>query len=155
MVTWLRTAPGTRPWAWWQYDAPRWRLEDMPRRLQVPGAFWIGRLAEPRRRFGGTGTPTYECFNYVPEFDRGIPRSWVSAFDERYYRGLAIDIHGKPIGQEYRSGTFAGRAPAPNDPPLFESEPAYLDRHGLLTLAERRVLSTDDFEPVRLDTEAA
>jgi hypothetical protein len=37
-----------------------------------------------------------------------------------------------------------------SDPPMFESEAAYLDRHGLLSAAERRRLRPADFEPVRL-----
>ena len=38
----------------------------------------------------------------------------------------------------------------PNDPPIFESEASYLDRHGLLTAAERRRLRPADFEPVAI-----
>lgn len=35
--------------------------------------------------------------------------------------------------------------------PVFESEATYLDRHGLLTAAERRRLKPEDFEPEMLD----
>lgn len=34
-----------------------------------------------------------------------------------------------------------------DDPPRFESQATYLDRHGLLTPAERRVLTARDFAP--------
>ncbi|MGU3496409.1 hypothetical protein ACLBXM_20415 [Xanthobacteraceae bacterium A53D] len=40
----------------------------------------------------------------------------------------------------------------PADPPTFESEAAYLKRHGLLTADEKRRLSSADFEPVALPT---
>jgi len=36
------------------------------------------------------------------------------------------------------------------DPPVFESEASYLDRHGLLRAGERRRLKPADFEPVTL-----
>ena len=39
----------------------------------------------------------------------------------------------------------------PEDPPVFESEATYLDRHGLLTAAERRRLRVADYEPVVID----
>jgi hypothetical protein len=40
--------------------------------------------------------------------------------------------------------------PDPADPPMFESEAAYLDRLGLLTDGERDCLPPDAFKPVRL-----
>ena len=48
-----------------------------------------------------------------------------------YYSGLAVDIHGAPIGDLY-PGDFKGVAIDPNDPPTFESQAAFLKRHGLL-----------------------
>ena len=36
----------------------------------------------------------------------------------------------------------------PSDPPLFESQAAYLDRYKLLTDDERESLPADVFEPV-------
>jgi hypothetical protein len=40
-----------------------------------------------------------------------------------------------------------------NDPPRFESEASYLDRHGLLLPGERRRLKREDFEPEVLPPE--
>ena len=38
----------------------------------------------------------------------------------------------------------------PRDPPIFESEPAFLERHDLLTADERRRLRAEDFAPVTI-----
>jgi hypothetical protein len=37
-----------------------------------------------------------------------------------------------------------------DDPPVYESEATYLERHGLLLLRERRRLRDEDFEPERV-----
>jgi len=37
----------------------------------------------------------------------------------------------------------------PNDPPVFESQAAYLERYKLLSDGGREALPTDAFEPVR------
>ena len=37
-----------------------------------------------------------------------------------------------------------------SDPPVYESEAAYLERHGLLLPGERRMLRKADFEPVKV-----
>jgi len=122
---WIRDVPGTRPWAWWRYD-------DSPRCSALPGSepedYWIREreLPEPRRRLGGHGTPVYECLNYVPELPFGIPTAFLDKVDEASVDGVAFD---------------------PNDPPQFESQAAYLDRHGLLTPAERLRLTDADFTP--------
>src|SRR5262245_13285843 len=51
----IRSFPGTRPWAWWRCDAP-----------------------EPaRRRLGGIGTPSHDVLAYVPSYDFGIPQRWI------------------------------------------------------------------------------
>jgi hypothetical protein len=42
---------------------------------------------------------------------------------------------------------FAGVAIDENDSPRYESQAAYLERHGLLTPAERRRLTEKDFAP--------
>ena len=151
LTVWVKARPGSRPWAWWRFDAPRWRREDLPARCRDLGDVLLVELAEPRRRLGGIGTPNYEALNYVPCFDRGIPCSWVSSCDVALYNGRATDIYGHPIGTEYADGDFDGVAIDPNDPPRFESEAAYLDRHGLLLPGERKRLTAAAFEPDRLD----
>ena len=56
LADWNRQHPGTRPWAWWRFDAPRWQRADLPDRCRALGDVLLGRLAEPRRRLGGIGT---------------------------------------------------------------------------------------------------
>jgi hypothetical protein len=126
--------PGRRPFIWWKFDAPR-------QPDQGSGGYWEGKLPEPRQRLGGTGTPDFEVLNHIPAFSFGIPTGWVSKFDEEYYNGRRKDIHGNPIGTEYREGNFKGVAIDPSNPPRFESQGAYLQRHGLLMDAEKKYLS--------------
>ena len=104
---WAREEPGARPRYWWQYEAP-----------------------EPRRRLGGTGTPSYEVSAYVEHYEWGLPDHWVTQPD--------VDRPG---------GDFAGVAIDPSDPPRFESEAAYLGRLGLFLPGELERLSEADFEP--------
>jgi len=111
---WIKQNPCSRPWAWWAHDAPRW-IND-----PFEGCYYHGTIAEPRQRLGGTGTPSHEVLAIKPSFTKGIPESW-------------IDKTFKKIG-------FKGKAIDPNDPPVFESEAAYLKRHGLLTMSEQRHL---------------
>ena len=104
---WIRKHPGTRPWGWWRFEAP-----------------------EPcRHRLGGIGTSAHEVLAHLPTFDFGIPCDWVQPWDVAYFNGRARDIHGQPIGTNYQEGNFTGVAINPDDPPRFESQAAYLDRH--------------------------
>jgi hypothetical protein len=133
-------SPGTRPHRWWQYDAPRSAVGT------YPDCYYDGKLPEPRRRLGGVGTPCHECLAHVPHFAYGVPTTWVSQQDVEYYTGKARDVHGNLINPKPR-GTFEGVAIDPNDPPTYESQAAYLERHGLFLPGERRRLSKRDFEP--------
>jgi len=139
--------PGTRPWAWWRWDAPRWPRATWPARIADLGEWADDLFAEPRRRLGGIGTPIYECLNYLPEFVAGVPVRWVSPEDVALYSGLARDVLGHPIMAEYLGHHFAGVAPDPHDPPTFESEACYLRRHHLLTPGEEKWLPADAFAP--------
>lgn len=137
LSTFIAAHPGCRPWGWWAFSAPRAPL----------GMFrgWLdGRLPEPRLRLGGTGTPSREVLNYVPAFAFGIPIDWVREWAVSYYNGRALDGHGQRIGSEYSEGHFPYFAIDPDDPPRFESEASYLQRHGLLTTSEAR---RADFTP--------
>ena len=93
-------------------------------------------------------------------FENGLPTLWISDFQAAYYNGVAVTIHGTPIESKHpdktprKPGDFAGVAVDPDNPPLFESEPAYLDRLGLLTDDERGKLNPADFEPVALPAAA-
>lgn len=141
LADWIANSPGTRPSFWWRFDAPRQRLGNFP------GCYYDGKLPEPRVRLGGTGTPDFEVLNYVPSYSYGIPDGWVSQWDESYYNGRSHDIHGERIGTEYEEGHFAGVAIDPGDPPRYESEASYLERHGLFLPGEKRRLRKADFEP--------
>jgi hypothetical protein len=149
LPAWICANPGTRPSFWWLHDAPRITPESISRLGRGEG--WVtprtSEYAEPRQRLGGTGTPHHECLNYVPRFHCGIPDSWVSQWEEDYYNGRKMDIHGDPIGMEYTEGHFLGVAIDPEDPPRFESQASYLKRHGLLEPGEERRLKAKDFEP--------
>jgi len=105
--------PGTRPARWWQYSSP-----------------------EPRRRLGGIGTPASDVLTYKPMYSYGLPVIWISQWQVNYFSGIAVDVHGNPIGGEL--AIFKGVPIDPNDPPTFESESAYLKRHGLLLAGEER-----------------
>lgn len=133
--SWVATWPGTRPFAWWLFDAPRWTEHAGHKRPE----------AEPRRRTGGTGS------EFGSNYHRGLPTSFIDAKLADYYNGRAVDMHGKPIGQEFASHPTGAVAIDPNDPPRFESEAAYLERHGLLTAAERQQLTDDDFADEAID----
>jgi hypothetical protein len=115
--------PGTRPDRWWQYEAP-----------------------EPRQRLGGTGTPASEVLAYVPVYSYGLPAVWISQWQVNYYTGIAVDVHGNPIGDPYPSNSFKGVAINPDDPPTFESQATYLKRHGLFLAGEERRLKKADWE---------
>lgn len=134
LADWIQRYPGTRPWAWWEFDAPRWRRQDWPRGLQQ---FRIdeGRWPEPRQRLGGIGTPKFEVLAYSPDFRRGIPTLWVAQWEVEYYNSLRV----------------GAQALDPLDPPTFEGEATYLDRHGVLTPAERRRVPDSAFAVERLD----
>lgn len=70
VAAWARKHPGTRPHAWWPYDAPG-----------------------PRQRLGGKGTPCHEALSaYTPEYVFGIPRHWVGRSMAASYRSLKIAI---------------------------------------------------------------
>ena len=81
------------------------------------------------------GLLIWSSLNYVPCFAFGLPVSWISPWDVSYYTGVAVDVNGKLINPN-PSYTFKGVAIDANDPPLYESEASFLDRHGLF-FAER------------------
>lgn len=144
MAGWLKEYPATRPYGWWKFDAPKEPIE---------GWDYEHFNSAQRQRVGGTGTPSHEVLNVWGGFSFGIPNSWVEPWAESYYNGRSKDIHGNPIGTKYKEGHFKGRAIDPNDPPRFESQAAYLNRHGLLTPAELAFLEKhpDLLEPEKIE----
>ena len=147
MAAWIKKNPCSRPWGWWEYDAPRWKRK-------FEGCFWDGKLPEPRQRLGGTGDPAFEFLAYVPSFNFGLPTTWITKDDVDSYNGRAKDIQGDIIPSQYKEGDFQGRAIDPEDPPTFESEAAYLKRNDLLTAAELKHLEKHPqmMEPERIET---
>ena len=80
-------------------------------------------------------------------YSDGLPSIWISQRQVSYYSGIAVDIHGTPIGELLPSNDFHGVAIDPDDPPTFESQAAYLKRHGLFLSGEERRLRKADWEP--------
>ena len=79
-----------------------------------------------RRRLGGVGEP-----DSLRDIRFGVPTRWT-----------------RPI-----RGNFHGESEVTydvDDPPTYESEPAFLRRHQLLLPSERRQLTPADYLPVRI-----
>lgn len=132
-----RDSEGSALALWRQYGATVLEWWCVERPGTRPSLWWRHDAPEPcRRRLGGVGTPAADRLAYVPRFAYGVPRDWISAALLATYRGL-----GAPLGVP---------AVDPDDLPTFEAEATYLDRLGLLTAAERRRLTADDFEPEAL-----
>ena len=131
---WINEHPGTRPSWWYLFDpeCPRISAEDI-KRHGWEGCFFAKDLPELRLRIGGTGDPAYEHSSLVPHFDCAVPDHFVRVEDVEWHRNEGEDFSGKPID--------------PNNPPAYESQASYLDRHKLLVPAERRRLRKKDFEP--------
>lgn len=108
--------PSKRPWGWWQWSAPRW---DDP----YTDCWYHNTLQEPRQRIGGTGSPSYECMGNAPEFSFGLPVQWPKDIDVELGLAKESDLID------------------PANPPTFESQAAYLQRHGLLTSDETKWLA--------------
>jgi hypothetical protein len=120
------------------YSAPRMPLGTFP------GCYYDGKLPQPRLRLGGTGTPASDVLAYVPRFSYGLPADWITPAQVKYYSGIAVDINGAHIGGELRP--FKGVAIEPDDRPIFESQAAYLKRHGLFLAGEERRLKKTDWQ---------
>lgn len=108
LAQWLKDHSGTRPAVWWRFDAPRQLLGTHG------GAFYDGKLQQPRKQISGGGCDASAISAYMPSYESGLPTSW-AGFEE---------------GAQ----------------PVFESQAAYLQRHGLLTPHEVRVLTASDYE---------
>lgn len=128
LAAWIRECPGTRPALWYEFDAPRMSRVD----LAWHGweyDYFAAHLCDPRKRVAGIGDPAAEHLAYVPYLPYGIPDRWITEEDLKIWPGLKATAFN------------------PDDPPKYESEAAYLDRHGLLLPEEKRQLKREDFEP--------
>lgn len=69
MAAHVKAYPGTRPWAWWELDAPR------PTTRPVREPEWVfARRVDGRRQIGGSGQPMHEKYRaYLPRYTFGIP----------------------------------------------------------------------------------
>lgn len=83
-----------------------------------PWAWWRFDSPEPRRRIGGTGKSTHESMNFAPGFSFGLPTSWTKLIDVELKLAKKNDLID------------------PDDPPTFESQASYLQRHNLLAPEE-------------------
>jgi hypothetical protein len=121
----IKQHPCQRPHLWWRFDS-----------LGI------------RRRVGGVGDLWHEIENYKPiECYYGIPRNWVTQTEVDYYNGRSVDINGNPTNEKwppgsghYKKGDLKKVAIDENDPPVFESQAAFLQRHDLLTATELKFL---------------
>jgi hypothetical protein len=130
---WIPERPGTRPWAWWQFEAP-----------------------EARRRLGGTGNRWADVHgdDRKQRFLFGLPTDWLSQSLVDYYNGRGLVQKDRNCWNlDYKEGAFPFVGVDANDPPRFESEAAYLQRHGVLTKPELK-LPQSAFEPEVMRFEA-
>ncbi len=123
---WVPQRPGTRPSCWWRFSAPRQPAGNFP------DCSWDGKLPLVRQRIGGIGTPRHEVLPYRPSYWCGVPAQWMS-------------MHVRELFM--RPGDYAGALIDRANPPMFEAQASFLDRHGLLPPDERRRLRADDFKP--------
>ena len=94
-----------------------------------PFLWWKFEAPEMRKRLGGIGDPAHEVLACSPSYHEGIPSSWIEPDDAvRFQCGTAIDRQR---------------------PPYYESQAAFLRRHGLLTPLEMQTLANcpQEFEP--------
>ncbi|MBW1696066.1 MAG: hypothetical protein JRH18_08955 [Deltaproteobacteria bacterium] len=123
----IRRNPGKRPFCFHRYDAP----------LEPVNSLIKGFKMAHRKRLGGAGQAKWEVLSYRPRFAFGLP--------------LVKDFVEREQAEFWKSRFGLDMVPInPDDPPLFESEAAYLDRHGLLMVAEKRKLTEADFEPISI-----
>jgi hypothetical protein len=128
---WIKKFPGTRPSFWWLHSAPRMSESD----LQAHGwndCFFTDSIPDLRARLGGIGSTKTEYCSHAPRFRCGIPGNFLLP------RDLVEDA------DLIRKGA---KAIDRDDPPRFESQATYLERHDLLMPGEKTRLSKKDYEP--------
>lgn len=74
----IKQKPGSRPFRWWQFDAP-----------------------EPRQRLGGVGgVPIWERLAVKPYYEMGVPASWIMPADLQIHKLSvqdAVDLRDPPV----------------------------------------------------------
>ena len=101
-----------------------------------PTCWWKFQAPGPRVRCSGIGTPSHERLANVLRVHLGVPMDWMNGGILAVYVQLGSDLGVRAID--------------PHNPPVFESQATYLDRHGLLLPGERRRLLAADFTPERI-----
>jgi hypothetical protein len=145
----MRSDPPAEPLlkAW---DAARdeviaWAAEHTPGRR--PSIWWLLDAPGPRHRIGGRGTAYADAFQVEPQSLFGIPTAWCSTVDVACHAAGEGGIHAPRLG-------VTVEAVDPADPPVFEAQAAFLERHGLLQPGERERLEPADFEPEHVELDA-
>lgn len=140
LPSYIRRHPGRRPFAWWAVDAPRLEALDYP---DHPRAHL---LPAPRMRLGGIGTAWHEFAGEPPATRFGLPARWLTASEVECFTridpppvdGFEDDdpgVIGAPEAPTEEAAHMHAIDPA--DPPRFESQATFLERHGLLLPRER------------------
>ncbi len=141
---WIAENPGTRPYAWWQFDAPERRQRIGTRRYLYPLAEIDHMTPEPHYEFIADDKPH--------PFDNPRRDEDIRGYDEHtdptdHFRGpyrLSFGVPSCSISYDYDPDDLE----TPDDSAaVYERQAAYLDRLGLLTVEERRIVSSPDFEP--------
>jgi hypothetical protein len=89
----------------------------------------------------------------IPQFDFGIPTTWVTPFDCEYYNGRLRDVNGNLVHCSWQEGDFDGKAIDPKDPPRFEGEATYLARLKLLLKGEEAFIAGKSRQPEKIEIE--
>ena len=100
-----------------------------------PRWFWLFPEPRYRERLGGTGFPKSDFLAHLPTFSYGIPADWITSEDVETWPHLA----GRQIGA--------------TDPPIFESQAAFLKRLNLLLPGEEEKIKRRHWQPERIEEE--
>ncbi len=137
LATWAVERPGSRPAVWWRWDAPRCDCTD--HRVDLG--------PELRRRLGGIGDAFPRQVTHTSQSVCGIPWQWVTQPQIDLYNGRTLKGPRCVWTKDWVEGHFPYAAPDPADPPRFESQASYLQRHNLLFPGEGERLTAEDFQP--------
>jgi len=116
--------PGTRPFFWWEVDAPRWFNDPFQ------GCSWHGTFSIPRHRLDSNleiKQPWDFGLNVKPRFECGIPEDF-------YYFDEKIGYHSSADADELKKV-------------FYESQATYLKRHNLFYPGEAERLTDSDYKP--------
>ena len=67
MLSWVESRPGTRPFGWWEFTAPR----AVPRKWKNTRV--ASRMIVPRKQISGSGVEAWRRLAVAPQYTRGIP----------------------------------------------------------------------------------